>query len=246
MLPILRQYRVETAIQVTPSIMGVDNAYGIEVAGRFPQQLFVLARLDVLQPNLHAHLAKLFEADGVIGVRLTVFREQDAGILESRGFTELLSAALEADAVIGIYAPASLGVLSRQLEHCPDVRLWIDHAGLAVHPTAPDPRVGLADLQRLATFPRTMLKLSGLPEVSRQCFPFDDVRDVLDTAVSTFGVSRLLWGSDYPNILKKCSYGQSLEFMYELANGLLSPDDLDQVFWKNARDAIPVHPGALG
>ncbi|HET9073362.1 MAG TPA: amidohydrolase family protein [Solirubrobacteraceae bacterium] len=68
-------------------------------------------------------------------------------------------------------------------------------------------------LPEFAAFPEVRVKISGLPEVSTQGFPFADVHEHLARAVEQFGADRLIWGSNHPVVLPWCTYAESLRYL---------------------------------
>jgi L-fuconolactonase len=96
--------------------------------------------------------------------------------------------------------------LSGWLEHAADIArrypgltLIVDHIGIRQPPldTADDPPFKtLPQLLELAKFPQVSVKLCGLPALSREPFPYNDVAPRLRAIVDAFGADRLMWASD--------------------------------------------------
>jgi predicted TIM-barrel fold metal-dependent hydrolase len=85
----------------------------------------------------------------------------------------------------------------------PSLTLVIDHLGIPQPPTFPRPVPPFGALQgllALARYPSIALKLSGVPTLSENGFPFDDVWPSLRRIVDAFGPRRLMWGSDISRI----------------------------------------------
>jgi L-fuconolactonase len=217
---------VRAAVQVTPSPEGWDNRYGIEVAARHPDRLSVFGRLDPATPDPAVRLRTWLAQPGASGVRLTFFGHSAAeagGLLALEPFW---AACEQLATPVGVFAPDNLAELLRVLERHPRLRLVVDHLGLGVYPGCPDPLAGLATLPEFAAFDDVWVKISGLPEVSREGFPFRDIREHLADAVSRFGADRLIWGSNHPVVLGACTYAESLDYL-EDCDFL----DADQLAW---------------
>jgi predicted TIM-barrel fold metal-dependent hydrolase len=204
---------VRAAVQVTPSPEGWDNRYGVEAAARHPDRLCVFGRLDPASPDPGGRLSTWLTQPGACGVRLTFFGRSaaaDGGLLALEPFW----AACERLAIpVAVFAPDNLVELVRVLERHPRLRLVVDHLGLGVYPGCPDPLAGLSTLPEFAAFDDVWVKISGLPEVSREGFPFRDVREHLAEALSRFGAERLIWGSNHPVVLSWCTYAESLDYL---------------------------------
>jgi L-fuconolactonase len=96
----------------------------------------------------------------------------------------------------------------------PSLSLVVDHAGLDVLPdTDADHRLdGWPTVLRLADYPQVALKVSGLPEVTppTEDPPFPTAQGLLEELVARFGSNRLLWGSNYPPVTRRCSLPEAL------------------------------------
>jgi predicted TIM-barrel fold metal-dependent hydrolase len=81
----------------------------------------------------------------------------------------------------------------------PGLTVIIDHLGLR-QPPMDDPETppfkSLPELLDLARFPNAAVKLCGLPALSTESYPFDDVVPQLRAIVDAFGADRLMWASD--------------------------------------------------
>ena len=79
----------------------------------------------------------------------------------------------------------------------------VDHLGIPQPPTfTPDtpPFKTLPKLLELARFPNVALKLSGIPTLSLEPFPYTDIWKSLHRVIDAFGGDRLMWGSDISRI----------------------------------------------
>jgi predicted TIM-barrel fold metal-dependent hydrolase len=204
---------VAAAVQVTPSPEGWDNSYGTEAAALHPERLWVFGRLDPAAADPAERLRTWLTQTGAVGVRLTFFGRSaavDGGLLALEPFWD---ACERLATPVAVFAPDNLTELVRVLERHPRLRLVVDHLGLGVYPGCIDPFAGLSTLPEFAAFEHVRVKVSGLPEVSNEGFPFRDVREHLADAVSRFGAPRLIWGSNHPVVLRACTYAESLDYL---------------------------------
>jgi predicted TIM-barrel fold metal-dependent hydrolase len=204
---------VDAAVQVTPSPDGWDNSYGTECAALDRSRLCVFGRFDPAAADPAERLRMWLTQPGAVGVRLTFFGPSavvDGGL---DGFEPFWDACERLATPVAVFAPDNLTELVRVLERHPRLRLVVDHLGLGVYPGCVDPLAGLRILPEFAAFEHVRVKISGLPEVSSEGFPFRDVRDHLADAVSRFGADRLIWGSNHPVVLQACSYAESLDYL---------------------------------
>ena len=114
----------------------------------------------------------------------------------------------------------------------PGVSIVIDHLG------HPDPAKGVGDagfrrLLALARHPRVFIKISGFYHFSREPFPYADCHDLVRACYDAFGPERLVWGSDYPHVLRTCGYEAALQLL-EIALASWSSPERDLVMSANA------------
>jgi predicted TIM-barrel fold metal-dependent hydrolase len=215
---------VDAAVQVTPSPDGWDNSYGTEAAALHPERLSVFGRFDPAAADPAGRLRTWLTQPGAVGVRLTFFGHSavvDGGLL---GLEPFWDACERLATPVAVFAPDNLTELVRVLERHPRLPLVVDHLGLGVYPGCVDPLAGLTILPEFVAFEHVRVKVSGLPEVSREGFPFRDVREHLADAVSRFSAQRLIWGSNHPVVLHACTYAESLDYLEDCT--FLSSDQL--------------------
>lgn len=120
------------------------------------------------------------------------------------------------------------------VRECPDIRFVLDHAG------KPDIANGeidrwRANIQELAAYPNVWCKLSGMiTEADHQRWQPSDLKPYIDHVLTTFGVERLMFGSDAPVLHLAATYKQWVETTLNSLRAL-SPDEQRQVFTENAK-----------
>jgi predicted TIM-barrel fold metal-dependent hydrolase len=217
---------VTKIVQVTPSIMGWDNRYGIESAQRYPDQFVgVIGRFDPTAPEMPRRLAELRAQREILGVRITLIKDWTAwleqGVLEPF-FAEAGKLGLR----LQLYGPdQALAMRAAALRHGGTIFL-IDHTALDHH--AAQPFANWNDVLDLADAPNVYVKASYFPEVSKEKFPFRDTVPYLESLLERFGADRLIWGSNYPPSQAACSYAQNVAYLHE--SGLLSEAEKAKVF----------------
>ena len=92
------------------------------------------------------------------------------------------------------------------------------------------------DLGALAKYQNVYCKVSGmLTEADWYCWRTDDFTPYLDTVFNAFGISRLMYGSDWPVCLLAGGYNRALEVL-QLYTSKLSPQEQDRFFGENAME----------
>lgn len=191
----LQTHGLSHGVLVQPSFLGSDNRYLLAALEQAPEQLrgVVVVEPDVSRVELE-EMARL----GVVGVRLNLMGTASPDFHETL-WKEFLGHLAELDWHVELHAPVELlPGLIRQLMPF-GVRLVVDHFG------RPDARSGLAqpgypELLALGASGQVWLKVSGIYRLAgtdRQNLAF--ARAALGLLEQSFGVHRLVWGSDWPH-----------------------------------------------
>jgi predicted TIM-barrel fold metal-dependent hydrolase len=101
------------------------------------------------------------------------------------------------------------GVTAAIAERHPELTVIVDHLGMAQPPISvpEEPRfASLPDLLALARFPNVAVKVSAVPTLSRERYPFADLWPHLQQIVETYGADRLMWGSDISRVYGRCGF----------------------------------------
>lgn len=217
---------VAKVLQVTPSIMGWDNRYGIEGAQRYPDRVIgVIGRFDPTAADVARRLAELRSQPEVLGVRVTLIKDWTAWL--QQGLLEpLFSEAGKLGLRVQLYGPNQAAEMRAAALRHPQTIFLIDHMALDHHAAQPFEKWN--DVLAMADAPNVYVKASYFPEVSKEPFPFRDTLPYLESLLERFGPERIIWGSNYPPSAKACSYAQNVAYMRE--STLLSEDDKEKVF----------------
>jgi predicted TIM-barrel fold metal-dependent hydrolase len=90
------------------------------------------------------------------------------------------------------------------LRRHPELIVIVDHLGLRQNPTFgldSPPMRELPRLLELAKHPNVRVKVSGVPTLSADGYPFEDLWEGLEQVIEAFGVERLMWGSDISRVM---------------------------------------------
>ncbi len=64
-------------------------------------------------------------------------------------------------------------------------------------------------------------------------YPWPELRPVIERQINLAGSSRLVWGSDMPNVERNCTYRQSREYVSRGLKGVISADQMDAILGGN-------------
>jgi len=238
------QAGVTKIVQVTPSIMGFDNRYAVEGAQRFPERVAgVIGRFDPTGEDVGPRLERFYAQEKILGLRLTLNKPPWNRWLDDGTLENLWREAARVGVPVTVTAAGRGAALLDVARRHPDLRLVLDHMGVehnafSVADPDEDPFARWDSVLALAGAPNTYVKVSCVPEVSKEPYPFVNVHRYVRDLYERFGPGRLMWGSDYPPSLSACSYKQSVDYVDELP--FLDDDDKAQFFGGSLLRAVGV------
>ena len=139
------------------------------------------------------------------------WRDFEAGL-----FTPYFAAAARHGVPLMIFVSGRPAAAAKIARAHPDLNLIIDHLGLKQPPRmVPDaePFQQLPDLLALAQFPHVSVKLTGMPALSREAYPYDDLWPHYARLIDAFGIERLIWGSDITRVAELVNYADALGYV---------------------------------
>jgi predicted TIM-barrel fold metal-dependent hydrolase len=173
---------------------GTDNTYVLDEVERAPDRCVGVVIVDPAAPDPVGDLRALAARPGCAGVRLfgigadaPVWFDGDVG-------RALWDAAIDLDLrIVATLLTPELLRLATMLARHPGVPVVLDHCGFP-DVTGGPPFTGAAPLAALADHPGLHLKVTS--HVLEAAGP--DAAPFVEWLAATFGVERLVWGSDYP------------------------------------------------
>ncbi|URE09349.1 Amidohydrolase [Musa troglodytarum] len=156
---------------------------------------------------------------------------------------------------VGIMCMKGLSLHISEIEELceiyPSTIVLLDHMGFCKPPMTDEKHNTFSSLLKLARFPQAFLLFSVLPvmlivkhnwdeqvyvkfsalfRISRKQYPYEDAGDLLSQVISNYGANRVMWGSDFPFVVKECGYKEAREAVSLLANQIpLSSSDLEWI-----------------
>jgi L-fuconolactonase len=209
---------------------GYDHTATARAIAEHPDRLVGVCVVDPVSADGPARLRELV-GQGFKGVRVLPFSEQDTPWLAGASGDPLWQEA----ARLGV--PVDVILLPHQLEQVreralrsPDVTVVIDHMALITSADAPD---RLALLLACAELPNVVCKVSALMHASAGEFPHRDIHPIIRAVVDAYGPDRVIYGSDWPNMLETgVPYDYAINTIDEALR--LSAPERDQVFGETA------------
>lgn len=232
--PILNSNDIEKTVLVQASNTVAESRWLLNLADESSFVAGVVGWVDLMSPEIDAQLGELTVHPKFNGVRHLVESEPNDDWLVQpavlSGLRRLSTYGLSYDLLVHT---RHLKHVPQVAETCPDLAFVIDH--LAKPPIAKNQiNEWSRAFKPLASYPNIHCKLSGLvTEANWTSWQTDDLRPFVEVAVESFGVDRLMFGSDYPVCLLASSYDRVLNSFQEILKSL-SDTDREKIFSTNA------------
>lgn len=201
---------IDSAILVQSSNTAQETRDLLELAGSGPV-LGVVGWMD-LGGDVPAQLAAL-DSEHLVGVRHLAHQDPDPSWLARPGLDFASLGDLTFDLVV---RPEQLQIAARTVADNPGTIFVLDHLG--------NPPISTGDLDewsrnltRLAELDNIVVKLSGITlQADRANWSINDLREPVETVLSLFGPSRILFGSDWPLVEIASDAASWVEIVREL------------------------------
>lgn len=229
---------IERVILVQTQEDEVDTEWLLSLAHDDRRVGGVVGWIDLRADDARERLIGLMKAGPLVGVRPMVQDQEDDWYddpARDAGFAALAELGLVLDALV---RPRHLASLARLAERHPTLAIVINHAA---KPAGGIVSTGWLEAMRpLAALPQVACKVSGLLTEIADDQPVTIARSCMDALHLAFGGDRLIWGSDWPVLLLRESYGE----WYALARATIPVADHAAVFGDNARRIYRLTGGA--
>ena len=225
---------VDRAIIVQPIPYLYDNRYVADCLCRFPDRFAACGLIDHKAPDAPDQLERLVREDGFGGLRIHLASRVDhPSEWATPDQDPLWQRAQDLGACFIMHGPAALlPELEPIIARFPGVNVALDHIGGA--PTDEDPPYPLlSHVLNLAQYPKVYVKFSPQAHKSKQPFPHADTFPTFRRLYDAFGPERLMWGTNFPGVLRETGYLPALE-MFRTHMDFLTDEDREWLFYRAA------------
>jgi predicted TIM-barrel fold metal-dependent hydrolase len=179
----------------------------IDVASeRYPNLFRGVVTFSLNEADPEAFVAELVAAPQVLAGRCLVTDFRDVTLKQDYKdgkFDRVIAAAAKQGLPLFFSTHGFAAEMEPMIQRHPELTVIIDHVGVSQHPVSPpqtEPWGKLPGLLGLAKYPNVHVKVCGLPLLSEQNYPFDDVWTNFQKIIDAFGHDRLMWASDYTRL----------------------------------------------
>lgn len=234
---LMNQAGVDRAILVPRSFDGDRNDLVLEAAQAYPDRFGVMGRIAIERPEAQAALPRLLDQPGMLGLRLTFHRGEEAAWLEDGTADWFWPAAERYEVPVMVHAPKGLEQMGEIARRHPGLRIIYDHMGFA-RSTVDDKTVEAAKrMADLAVHPNIHVKVSALPLFSTHPYPFRNLDIALRRVIEAFGPQRSFWGTDLSQYMERFSYADMVAHFTEHLD-FLTPDDLEWIMGRGLKQCL--------
>jgi predicted TIM-barrel fold metal-dependent hydrolase len=216
MLQAMDRVGVDAALLVATSHYGWDNSYSVEAAQKAPRRFAVIGRINPAASDVEEQVAAWKANPVAAGLRILILSDAHRDQLTGGSFDRLLRAAELNELPMTVFPAGYLPAIAPAAERFPRLQWVIDHLGISQPPLMtpdPEPFQRLPELLALARYPNVAVKISAVPALSRQMYPFADLWPFLHRVIDSFGPDRLMWGSDWTRVESLFSFEDGLRYM---------------------------------
>ncbi|MCX6503422.1 MAG: amidohydrolase family protein [Microbacterium sp.] len=226
---------VDAAVLVSPWLNYLaDASYSLEVAAAYPGRFAVVAPIDLTRADPAGIVDDLIAHPHGAGLRQMLWSPASREAVRDGRlddvFNRMEDAGVPLCLALGGGTAEAVWIASR----FPALPVLIDHLGLPASPAPPapgEPFATLADILALSDYPNVQVKVTGMPALSHQPYPYTDLRDALRRLIDSFGPERVLWGTDWTRVHAFHTYQEGVDW---IADAGLSAIELARVRGANA------------
>ncbi|MDU8886980.1 amidohydrolase family protein [Yeosuana sp. MJ-SS3] len=221
---ILKSNNVDGCIAVQADQSEKETNFLLELADENSIIKGVVGWVNLLDSNVEDKLAYYSKCKFFKGVRHIVQAESEDFMLRDdfqKGICKLAQFGLTFDILV---FPDQLKNAIELVRKFPNQKFILDHLG---KPFIKDKKIKNweSDIRNLAQFPNVACKVSGMvTEANWEDWKTSDFDKYLDVIFESFGVKRVMYGSDWPVCLLAASYKQQLNILQNYLNSFTERD----------------------
>ncbi|PIA51004.1 hypothetical protein AQUCO_01100071v1 [Aquilegia coerulea] len=245
LLQCMEEAGVDGALIVQPINHKFDHSLLTSVLKKYPSKFVGCCLANPAEDGSGIkQLQDLILKDGYRAVRFNPYVWPSGQKMTNKVGKAMFSKAGELGAPVGFMCMKGLNLHISEIEELcsefPSTVVLLDHVAFCKPPINEEERMIFSRLLELSKFPQVYVKFSALFRVSREQFPYEDTSLLLSEVVSSYGVNRVMWGSDFPFVVPECGYKKGKEAVAHIAGKIpLQSSDLEWLMGKSLMELLP-------
>jgi len=232
---------VEKAVLVQGGMWGSHNEYVTRAVSLWPDRFFGTAFVPPKKGKKAAQELRRWVDRGLRGFKMEV---TEAGA-KAQGWSMVGEPAMEVWKTceqLGLIAflhtssaKEDADALEGMVKECPNLKIVLCHCAGAVTPE----RGTVVLLAK--KYPNIYADFSGFPAMVKGEYPYPDALQAIKWVVENVGEEKLMWGTDYPSLLRWCTYKQLVNLI-KIESTFLTEEQKDQILGKTAEKLLASVP----
>ena len=227
--PLLDRNGIKNTVVVQAAATVAETEFLLSLADKHDTIVGVVGWVDMESPDAIAELERLSENPKFVGIRPMIQDIPDTEWMLKAELTSVFNWLQEKQLTFdALIKPEHINNLRELLTRHPTLNVVVDHgAKPAISRNAFDQWAD--DMESLAFHTRANCKLSGLLTEAAPGAGVDDLAPYINHLLTSFGPSRLMWGSDWPVLNLAADYSYWVSLCEEAFASL--PETEQQMIW---------------
>ncbi|MDQ0226165.1 amidohydrolase family protein [Metabacillus niabensis] len=233
--PHLEKHKIDKTIVVQAAPTLEETEFILALSNESETIAGVVGWVDIENPFYKEQLNRLRENTKFVGIRIMIQDMEDATKILEPIYLDAFSYFSKID------LPIDLLVKSDQLPAVLNLLKQVPIHGVIDHIAKPDIKAGTMEpwksqIEQIAKYPNMYCKLSGMvTEADHSNWEKGDFISYVHHIVNTFGINRIMYGSDWPVCLLAASYDEVYELLLQTLPKLTEREEA-RIFGENAID----------
>jgi L-fuconolactonase len=234
LVPLLQSVGFDGAVAVQARQTVEETRWLLELADQHPFIKGIVGWVDLCGMQLHDQLEQFARHSKLCGVRHVLHDEPDDRFMLRDAFVRGVAMLADLDLTYDLLIfPKHLPLACELMARFPHQRFVLDHIAkppIKARRLEPWAR----DIQQLARFPNVFCKVSGMvTEADWQTWTPADLMPYLDVVFATFGVERIMIGSDWPVCTVAAPYARVMSVVMDYIQHF-TPEEQKMILGDNA------------
>lgn len=204
-----------------------EHRYVTHCVQKWPDRFTATGLVDGNDPDTPSRLKELVNATGIEGIRIGDIGDPSTTRAQDLKAYPLFQCADKLGININIYTGSTnIAGVEMLAEAFPNLNISLDHLG--VMPSTPStvdcwgrprfddeplPPATYPRVLDMARFPNVYIKVSGEYAFSKNPWPYEDMRPMVEQIYQAYGPDRMMWCTDSPWILEEPGYQKLVELI---------------------------------